>query len=168
MSNQEKAQAVLFLCTGNTCRSPLAAALARNQCDCGQIEFLSAGLHAYPGQPASAGSLRVATEHGLSLADFRSRALDHELLREVDWIIAMTRSHVALFKQRFTHYRGAIGLLGAAGIDLAARTATPDVEEVADPHTGTLDDYRAMATQLVRLLAGWRTFFQQRSEIPGG
>jgi protein-tyrosine phosphatase len=151
---------VLFLCTGNTCRSPLAEALARRRFGESGMRFLSAGLQAFPGQPASEGSRRMAGELGADLEGHGSRVLSPELLADVDWVIGMTRSHVALFRQRFgPYYGGKLGLMGEPGLDLAGTSSTPPAEEVSDPFGGSLDEYRAMASQLERLLDGWTPVF---------
>jgi protein-tyrosine-phosphatase len=159
MTTQEQVepQVVLFLCTGNTCRSPLAEALARQRYGESGSVFLSAGLLAASGQPASAGALQVAEEMGLSLDDHRSRPLTHELLEGVDWVICMTRSHVALFCRRLPEFAGRLGLLGAPGFALADQTTPAAVEEIKDPFGGPLDSYRAMGAQIDRLLCNWRS-----------
>jgi len=145
---------ILFLCTGNTCRSPLAESLARRRSLTDNLKFLSAGLYAAPGQPASAGSLAAATEHGLSLADHRSQLVNDDMLVGVDWVIGMTRSHLALFKQRFRDYPGKVGLMSEPGIDFTDRTEI-NSEEVNDPFGGSAEEYRAMASQLDRFLQAW-------------
>lgn len=150
---------ILFICTGNTCRSPLAAALASQASENVDLCFQSAGLHALPGLPASAGSQAVAAEHGVSLVDHRSRSINQAMREDVDWVIGMTRSHVAMFKARFPTFTGRIGLLGEPGVDLAKCT-TPDAMQVKDPYGGPLAEYRAMADQVVRLVRAWLPYFQ--------
>ena len=147
---------VLFLCTGNTCRSPLAEALARHRFGEERARFLSAGLQAWPGQPASPGSLRAAAERGADLGRHRSRALTPHLLAGVDWVVAMTRAHAALFRQDHPDFSGRVSLLSTPGRDLAAETVLPAVEEVADPFGGPAERYETMAGQIERLLEGWR------------
>lgn len=156
---------VMFLCTGNTCRSPLAAALAgRNSAG---VRFESAGLQALPGQPASLGSQAVARAYGVDLSDHVSRPLSRELLHQVDWVIGMTRTHVALFKRRFGHgYGGKIGLLGLPAEDFAQRRSQPG-EEVGDPFGGAPDAYEAMGRQVARLLAAWTEVWQTECEPEG-
>ena len=150
---------ILFICTGNTCRSPLAAALASQASEQADLRFQSAGLQALPGLPASEGSQVVAAEHGISLVDHRSRSINQAMHQDVDWVIGMTRSHVAMFKARFPIFPGRIGLLGEPGLDLAQR-ATPDAMQINDPYGGHLAEYRAMAEQVGRLVRAWLPFFQ--------
>ena len=82
---------VLFVCTGNTCRSPLAAAaLARALGErAGQVEVTSAGTAAIDGAPASEGSRRAAARAGLDLTRHRSRHLDRSVLDGVDLVLLM-------------------------------------------------------------------------------
>jgi protein-tyrosine-phosphatase len=81
------------------------------------------------------------------------------LLNEVDWVIGMTRSQVAIFKSRFPEFRGQIGLLGEPGVDLSQR-ATPDAMQITDPYGGPVTEYQAMAEQVAQLVQAWWPFFQ--------
>ncbi len=150
---------ILFICTGNTCRSPLAAALARQVATGEGVRFLSAGLEALPGVPASPGSVAAAGEMGADLQEHRSQALTGALLAEADWVIGMTRTHIALLKQRFPEFRGKIGLLGEPGADLSHR-ATPEAMQIDDPFGSAFQEYRDLAEQLVGLLRAWRPVFE--------
>jgi protein-tyrosine-phosphatase len=148
---------IVFVCTGNTCRSPLAMALARVRWP--EATFVSAGLQAVDGQPAADPAREVARERGADLEDHRSRRLDGDLVRQADWIIGMTRSHVAMLSRALPADATArVGLLGTPGRDLRGM-ATPDDEEVADPIGGSQETYRTTADQLERLLDGWREAF---------
>ena len=87
---------LLFLCTGNSCRSPLAAALARDEAvrrGIPNLEVRSAGTHAWPGLPASALGMLVAREHGLDLGEHRTTELDFDLLSWAQLVLAMAPAH---------------------------------------------------------------------------
>ena len=90
---------VLFVCTGTTCRSPLAEAIARRELGkrgwAGVVEVASAGVAAGEGQGASDGSRIVAQEADLDLTEHRSRLLTREMALEADLILGMSGSHVA-------------------------------------------------------------------------
>jgi protein-tyrosine-phosphatase/tRNA A37 threonylcarbamoyladenosine synthetase subunit TsaC/SUA5/YrdC len=120
---------IVFVCTGNTCRSPLAEGLCKKllaeQLGCGPDElaargFLvhSAGLAAMMGGEAAPEAVEVARELGVDLSGHRSQPLTADLVAQADHLIAMTRSHVRTLS---THVAG-IGpeprLLSAAGEDL--------------------------------------------------
>ena len=87
---------ILFVCTGNTCRTPMAEAAARREAvrrDV-DVEIRSAGTFAARGQPASGGALRTAQRHGLDLSGHRSEPVTEEALGWADEIYGMTPSHV--------------------------------------------------------------------------
>lgn len=89
---------VLFVCTGNTCRSPMAEVQARARAAEAGLEdvvFESAGAATTEGMPASRPARRVAAAHGIDLDSHRSRPLTRELVQSADLIIAMTSRHLA-------------------------------------------------------------------------
>ena len=88
---------ILFVCTGNTCRSPLAAALARAH----GVDAQSAGLSADPGDPAAPEAVRAAQRHGADLSAHRARNVQNYLMREASRIYAMTRGHAQTLRMRF-------------------------------------------------------------------
>jgi protein-tyrosine-phosphatase len=87
---------IVFVCSGNTCRSPLAEAIARQVLP-GRLDFEleigSAGTSALEGSPASRGSLEMADRHGLDLAGHQSRLVTRELLHDADLIVTMGVRH---------------------------------------------------------------------------
>jgi protein-tyrosine-phosphatase len=88
---------LLFVCTGNTCRSPLAEVIARRRmADLGwhHVEVRSAGVGAWDGGPASSGSLAAAARHDADLSAHRSSRVTPELLEWADIVLAMSPSHV--------------------------------------------------------------------------
>ena len=86
---------VLFICTGNVCRSPMAEALFRKAAEGrGDFRVLSAGLGAVDGQPPTAHSVSAMRELGMDISAQRSRALTTNLLQQADYVFGMTHSHV--------------------------------------------------------------------------
>lgn len=87
---------LLFVCTGNTCRSPLAEVIARAEAEArgwSHVSSASAGTFAFPGQPAAGPGIAVAAAHGLDLSAHGSRELSLELLDWADLIVGMEISH---------------------------------------------------------------------------
>ncbi len=161
-------QLVLFLCTGNICRSPLAEGLARWMFPGTGLAFASLGLAAPEGYPASEGSRRFAAGLGVDLAGHRSRPVTPAGLAGGLWVIGMTRSHAAQFRSRWgSGFSGPVGLLGAPGLDLTGLGHSPDIEEVADPYGGSFGDYDRCGTQIQRLLAGWEPVFRNLASQSG-
>ena len=150
-------RSILFVCTGNTCRSPLAESLGRSKlalalgCPPAELESRgyrigSAGVMALPGDPATPQAVMVAEEFGAELADHRSRPLDPALLGGATDVIAMTEMHLMILVSRF-------GAVGPEPVLLCGR------EDLPDPLGGDLEEYRAcarvIAAQLDRLIPGW-------------
>jgi protein-tyrosine-phosphatase len=88
---------ILFLCTGNTCRSALAAGVARAAVEkrgWRNVSIQSAGTGAADGSPASEDAVVVAAEHGIDLSEHRSQQLTPELVAWADLILAMSPSQL--------------------------------------------------------------------------
>ena len=86
---------VLFVCTGNVCRSPMAEGLFKHAVrGRGSYRVLSAGVGAVNGQPASDHAVRALAQLGLDISQHRSRHLTAELVSQADYIFGMTHSHV--------------------------------------------------------------------------
>lgn len=138
---------LLFVCTGNTCRSPMAEAIARQLAEARGLDVTasSAGTSAWEGAPASDGALLVALEEGLDLTIHRAQMLSRELVAAADLILVMSPHHgeraVVLGGEGRTH------LL----TDYAAGTTTG--RPVQDPFGGELDLYRATLAELTREIA---------------
>jgi protein-tyrosine-phosphatase len=88
---------ILFVCTGNTCRSPLAEGIARREVErrgWQHVQVASAGISARPGDAASEFAVRVAARHGVTLDAHRSQPLTPDLVGWADLVLAMGTSHV--------------------------------------------------------------------------
>ncbi len=120
---------VLFLCTGNTCRSPMAAATFQkhlaSSLDCSTEELeargwrvISAGLSAAVGVEASEGARNAMSAQGISLATHRSQPINLALLDEADHIYAMTQSHLKALLGRLPHLHSNLQLLSPDGFDI--------------------------------------------------
>jgi protein-tyrosine phosphatase len=127
---EQTACLILFVCTGNTCRSPLAESLCKKKlADClgcavtelpqRGFQVYSAGLAAILGTGAAPQAIETASAFGADLAGHRSRPLTEELAQRADYIVAMTRSHLLSLGEFEPHPEGGLRLLAPDGTDLA-------------------------------------------------
>ncbi len=138
---------VVLVCTGNTCRSPLAEALLRQalaERGVADVEVLSAGTGAWEGAPASEGAYLVGLESGLDLSSHRARLVTSELVAASDLILTMARHHRARVLELGGDDR--VHLLG----EYAGRSGA--AAEVADPFGADLEVYRETRDDLTALV----------------
>jgi protein-tyrosine-phosphatase len=136
---------LLFVCSGNTCRSPLAEALTRREASRRNVEVTisSAGTMAADGAPASPRSVQAAARRGADLSAHRSRRLRPADLGQADLVLAMTSAHLGTL--RIDHGRELnAGLVTDFLPEGHARRGKP----VADPLGGTEEDYEEVARLL--------------------
>lgn len=125
-------QNILFVCTGNTCRSPMAESLLRHIGQ-GKVNVRSAGVFAMDGSDASENTIAVLKEKGIDI-EHRSSPLTEELVDWATYILTMTESHKQLVCAEFP--------------DAANKTYTLSEfvlnrqEDVMDPFGGSLEIYR--------------------------
>jgi protein-tyrosine phosphatase len=142
---------IVFVCTGNTCRSPLAEVLCKkllaDRLGCTVEDLpgrgflvLSAGLAAMMGGPAAPEADRVARELGADLSGHCSRPLTADLVVQADEVITMTRSHQLAVARQF------------AGVGPRPRFLGGDGPDVADPIGCDQDVYRRCAQEILRHL----------------
>ena len=145
--NVERNPAILFVCTGNICRSPLAEGIVRQRARRAGIalELDSAGTHDYHvGEPPDPRARAVAARHGAPIDDLRARQLRAEDFDRFDLILAADRGHLAILQRR--RPAGARAELAL----LAEWCRHPTEREVPDPYYEADEAFEAVH----RLLEG--------------
>jgi protein-tyrosine phosphatase len=137
---------VLFVCTGNTCRSPMAHGLLREMARREGLDYMnvtSAGVATMDGYDASANAISVAAADGLDISDVHSRQLISDYLREADVVLAMAFDHYDRLKTLYPEDGDKVYLLRG----FPNRTANPKLS-VADPIGRDLDEYRKIYSEI--------------------
>jgi protein-tyrosine-phosphatase len=129
---------VLFVCTGNICRSPLAATLWEGQYP--TMKVASAGFVSREGRRSPDNVMAVAAARGISLVDHRSRTLDEAMLRESDLVVLFEPRQFVALRAAFPQYLDKVVMLGAL---LSPRKAVID-----DPYQRSVAETEQIAAQV--------------------
>jgi glycine hydroxymethyltransferase len=148
---------VLFVCTGNVCRSPMAEALFRELVkDRGDYEVVSAGVGALPGQAASAHTANILREKGLDLSSFRSRPLTLDLMEKATHIFAMAGHHLEAIEMDFPQAADKAYLVSEFCSDDALRN-----QDVPDPIGMGREAYEETRRMLEAMLPSVLNYIEQ-------
>ena len=136
---------VLFVCTANICRSPMADTifneLARERG--AVLRAQSAGVSALVGEEIAENSMKVLQEIGIPMDhEHRARQVSPELVGEADIILAMSSQHVAALRKQFPGEAGKIHKLPDYALGLS------DAESISDPYGHSIASYRASVRQI--------------------
>lgn len=139
---------IIFICTGNTCRSPMAEGLFRAHGgeEKTGLAAVSAGLFTQDGIPASESAVTAAKELGADISAHRSRMLTHEIAQSARYLVCMTGAHYDRVCEMFP--------------DCADKVFTLTQRDVSDPFGGDLETYRRAAAEID---AGVRSIIERLS-----
>lgn len=137
---------ILFVCTGNTCRSPMAQALLQDKAKKKGLDIVvkSAGVYALDGQNASMGAIKSLELEGIDIGDHRANIIHRGLLEEADLILTMGRSHKKLLIAKYDFVKNKAYTLKeyAYGIE----------EDVIDPFGGDINVYNNTKEEIDKAL----------------
>ena len=131
---------VVFICTGNICRSAMAEAVARTRLAERGVQFESAGLYALSGTPASDHAATAVAEMGSDASDHEARPITREMAEGADNIYVMTRAHREALLHMGADLEDKVELLDPAGAD------------IPDPFGQDLEVYRAVRDRIVNAI----------------
>lgn len=136
---------VLFVCTGNTCRSPMAEAFLNKLSRDNSLEYeaSSAGIFAVEGG-ISENSIRALDELGIDISNYKSKPITDNMIESADIVLTMSLSHKEYLDNFHPQHSGKIKLLNdyAYGIK----------EDIKDPYGGDLQAYKAARDEIFKAI----------------
>ena len=142
----QSATHVLFVCTGNTCRSPMAEGLFRESVREDGLTVGSAGVAAYDGGEASRETVEILAERGIDLRGFGSRMVDDRIMAEASHVFCMTQGHLETLEALYPAQREKLYLV--------CEFAESGRRDVPDPIGGGRGAYEEVATCLEGAIEG--------------
>lgn len=138
---------ILFVCTGNLCRSPMAAGLLRHQLEVEGVdesyEMRSAGTWAVMGRPAATYARQAMAERGIDITEHRTRNVGAGAIAEADLILVMTKAHREALLAEFPDARSKTYLMS----EMIERSY-----DIADPYGSSLAHYEYCAEDLASII----------------
>ncbi|HXR07403.1 MAG TPA: ribose 5-phosphate isomerase B [Candidatus Acidoferrum sp.] len=153
---------ILFVCTGNVCRSPMAEGLFQHAVrDRKDFQVLSAGVGAVEGQPPSIHAVRALRELGIDISNVRSHTLTRELVEQADYIFGMTHSHVDSINVLFPQAVEKTFLLREFD-----ETLDDFEKDIGDPIGGSYETYAYCRDQIEQGILSMLKFMEQTAQTP--
>jgi len=131
-------QKVLFVCTGNTCRSAMAEGMFKSLVK-DEFEVSSAGIYAFEGEPASDEAIEAVKEYRVNIENHRASTLSKDMVKSADVIFCMTSKHKQKIIEQYAEAREkTLTILEAANMD----------GDIIDPYGMPLEEYKNCAKDI--------------------
>jgi len=161
-TKERKPFTIVFVCTANICRSPMAEGILRylvaSDAFKGDIKVVSAGVGAIKGHKASALAEEVCLDAGINISKHTSQPVTKRLLKDADLVLAMTQDHENELKRLYPEFREKVFLLREFG---RARRCGED-NAIEDPYGGAKEDYERSFLLLQRELKRILLFLKRK------
>jgi len=137
---------ILFICTGNTCRSPMAEGLLKDMARKKgmDINVSSAGTFAFDGQEVSMEAVEVMKEEGIDIKNHRARIIHRDLLESADLILTMSSNHKKQLQNKYDFLKGKVYTL--------KEFAYKKEEDIEDPFGRGIDAYKKAKEEIKEAL----------------
>ena len=136
---------IVFVCTGNICRSPMAEGILRHRLeeeDIYGIQVTSMGVSGLDNLPATEQAQQVCEEHGIDISEHRSRPIVGEEIQDADWVFCMEPGHQQFLNTYYPWHKDQIVLLAAWPEKPNRKSVVPD------PYGRAIDVYRDVFDQI--------------------
>ncbi|MFZ2488866.1 MAG: low molecular weight protein arginine phosphatase [Anaerolineae bacterium] len=138
---------VLFVCTANICRSPMAMGLLRQRLAedglADEVQVTSAGVYGMDGEAASATGVKLLAERGVDIAAHRAHTLSEQEMTDTDLVLVMEESHRRSMFYNYPHLLNKVFLVS----EMAG-----EYHDIADPYRKPVETYIACVDELTRLI----------------
>lgn len=137
---------ILFVCTGNTCRSPMAEGILRDIAKKSNldIEVSSAGIFAQDGGDISSNAIEVMKEIGIDISSYKSKSIDEDALKNADVILTMGHSHKLFIEEKYEAYKDKVFTLLEYVYGFKS--------DIVDPYGGDLSIYKGTRDEIYQAI----------------